>query len=399
MKRSNFIKLSGAALAGSTLVPTLWSCSSKIERQIKELGEHRIDKYELAEVEFHWPRFVGKNSRLDFHGQYHKNTVLKLYTDQGAMAWGVSSKNADKIIPLILNKKVSELITPGIGIIDTLDSRVDIALHDLMGLILNKPVYELIGNQGPRETLIYSGMIYLDELNPGNETKGLDVILENCEWDYNYGYRQLKVKIGRSGMWYPHKEGLEKDIEVVNLVHNTFKDRNTKVLVDANDKYSLEDTISFLTGIQEVPLYWMEEPFFEELEAGRKLKRWMNNNGFENTYYADGERDPDYDVCLELGKEQVMDVMLADTIGYGFTKWMKLMPELKKINMLASPHSWGSRFKTNYNAHLSAGLGNVCTIEGVTCLSDDVDFGEYPIINGKLRVSDAPGFGMKLLKK
>ena len=49
--------------------------------------------------------------------------------------------------------------------------------------------------------------------------------------------------------------------------------------------------------------------------------------------------------------------------------------------------------------HLAAGVGNVCTVEGVTCFSDDIDYGDYPIVNGKIRVSDAPGFGMTLLKK
>jgi hypothetical protein len=45
----------------------------------------------------------------------------------------------------------------------------------------------------------------------------------------------------------------------------------------------------------------------------------------------------------------------------------------------------------------AAGLGNIKTIEGVTCISDDIDYGDYPIREGKLQVSDAPGFGMRLL--
>jgi L-alanine-DL-glutamate epimerase-like enolase superfamily enzyme len=57
----------------------------------------------------------------------------------------------------------------------------------------------------------------------------------------------------------------------------------------------------------------------------------------------------------------------------------------------------GQASKTNYTVHLAAGLGNICTVEGVTCLSDDIDYGDYPIVNGKVQVSEAPGFGMKLL--
>lgn len=384
-------------MAASAFTPNIWAFANESNHLNSELDKHVIDKCELTEVNFRWPRFVGKNGRIDFHGQDKKCTVLKVYTSQGAMGWGLSGPEASGLFPLIQNKKVSEVIRPGKGISEGLDRQVDFALHDLMGIILNQPVYKLIGNSGPKEVPIYSGMIYLDELNPGNETKGLDVILENCEWDYNYGYRQMKVKIGRSGRWYPHKKGLKKDIEVVNLIHSAFKDRNTEILVDANDMYSLKDTFRFLKGVNNVPLYWVEEPFIEEPEAGKKLKMWMNKNGFEKTFYADGERRPQFDVCLEMGQNQIMDVFLPDTYGHGFSAWLELMPELREIDMLASPHTWGNRLKTNYTVHLSAGLGNICTVEGVTCLSDEIDYGDYPLVDGKIKVSEAPGFGMKLL--
>ncbi|MGV8137804.1 MAG: enolase C-terminal domain-like protein [Mangrovibacterium sp.] len=401
MERRRFIGLTtGSASMISLGLPLSGVAQQLLEissEDSRELSKHKIAKAEVLEVNYRWPRFVGKNGRIDFHGQDHKSTVLKLYTDQGAIGWGLSGQDAKKYIPAVQNKRVSELIIPGKGIIEGMDRSMDFALHDLMGIILNKPVYQLVGNKGPKEASVYSGMIYLDELNPGNESKSLDIILKNCEWDYNYGYRMLKVKIGRSGRWYPHQEGLDKDIEVVKLIHDAYKGKNTQLLVDSNDMYTLEDTIDFLKQINDVPLFWVEEPFREAIEPGRKLKEWMNKNGFEKTYYADGEANPDYEVCMQLGKERVMDVFLDDVYSVGFSGWMKLMPKLKAMNMLASPHAWGDRLKTHYAAHLSAGLGNITTIEGVTCLSDEIDYGNYPIINGMLRVSDAPGFGMKLL--
>lgn len=385
-------------MAATSLAPQSWANSGKASNQIDDLEDHIIDKCELIQLKYRWPRFVGKNGRIDFHGQNKTCTALRLSTNQGASGWGLSNSKADELFPLLENKKVSELVKPGTGVSDGLGREVDFALHDLMGVILDQPVYKLIGNRGTKETPIYSGMIYLDELNPGNENKGIDAIIDNCQWDIDYGYRQLKVKIGRSGRWYDHDEGLAKDIEVVKLIYNTFKDQGVEVLVDSNDMYTLDDTKKFLEGIGDMPLYWVEEPFREEVAAGKEFKKWMDQNGFEKTYYADGERKPDFDVCLELGKDQHMDVFLPDTYSYGFTKWIKLMPDMEKIDMLTSPHAWGNRLKTNYTVHLAAGLGNICTVEGVTCLSDDIDFGDYPIVNGKVKVSDAPGFGMKLLK-
>lgn len=397
MERSSFIKLLGGGLGYGVLHKTWDIWIKQSEEVYPELKKHKISTCDLGEIKFHWPRFVGKNGRIDFHGQHKKCPILKIRTDQGALGWGLSNKSVIDKIPGLQNKKVSDLIIPGKGIKEGLDRTVDFALHDLMGKILKKPVYQLLGSKGNPESPIYSGMIYLDELNPGNESKGLDVILENCAWDFNYGYRQLKVKIGRSGRWYPHKEGLAKDIEVVRKIHEIYKNRNTQILVDSNDMYTLEDTIQFLEGVRDVPLFWVEEPFREELESGRKLKKWMDKHGFEDTLYADGEANPMHELCLQLGKEGMMDVFLPDIFGYGFTEWTKLAPVLNKIQMLSSPHAWGNRLKTNYITHLAAGLGGVTTIEGVTCMSEDVDYGDYPIIDGKIRVSDAPGFGMSLL--
>jgi D-galactarolactone cycloisomerase len=48
--------------------------------------------------------------------------------------------------------------------------------------------------------------------------------------------------------------------------------------------------------------------------------------------------------------------------------------------------------------HLAAAQGNIPTIEGITCFSDDIDYGNYDITDGLISVSDAPGFGMQLLK-
>jgi L-alanine-DL-glutamate epimerase-like enolase superfamily enzyme len=205
------------------------------------------------------------------------------------------------------------------------------------------------------------------------------------------------VKIGRSNKWYPHDEGLKKDIEVVNTIYSTFKDRGVEILVDANDGYSLQDCIDFLTGIQGVPLFWFEEPFREDPVESKKLRDWMHANGFEKTFFADGELKPDHDECMLMAEQGILDVYLADVVGFGFTPWRRTVPLLGKFNTFASPHGWGTAAKTNYATHLSAGLGRCCTIEGVTCTSDEIDFGNYPLVNGMITVSDAPGFGMKLL--
>ena len=395
MKRRNFIK---KTIVGTMIPHEYMKLFSGINGEnFPELKKHKIIRAERLKFSYNWPRHVGKNARKGNHGQYHSDDAFKLYTDQGATGWGLGRKDVrdDELLQLE-GKFVSELISPEFGMSEELNIYLDLALHDLMGVILNKPVYQLIGQNGIKDTSIYSGMIYFDELDHRGTVGGIDKILENCNWDIEYGYQQLKIKIGRSGKWYSHADGMKMDIEVIKQINNAFP--NVTLLVDSNDNYTLQDTINFLNGIGDIPLLWVEEPFSENYKEGNKLRKWMDENGFKNTLYADGEANRNHELCLRMGKEGIMNVYLADIRSFGFTRWRQLMGELKSYGMLASPHAFGSMLKSHYITHISAAFGNIVTIEGVTCFSEDVDFGNYKIINGKINVSDEPGFGMKLLK-
>lgn len=396
MKRSDFIQKTLVG-AGITMV-TPWKVLAGINgEKYPELKEHKVAKIERVEFDYHWPRHVGKNARLGNHGKHHVGLAFRMYTDQGAIGWALgSNKMEDEELTRMVGTSVSDLVSPEEGISPVVNSHLDLVLHDLMGIILDKPVYHLLGGKGSIRTPVYSGMIYFDELEPEDDPAGLDKILENCQWDIDYGYRQLKVKIGRSGKWYPHDTGLRKDIEVMQLIHKTYPD--IALLVDANDGYTLHDTIEFLTGIQDIPVLWVEEPFREHYLEGKELRQWMDRHGFERTLYVDGEAQPDHELCMKMGKEGIMNGYLPDIQSFGFTRWRHLMPELINHQILASPHAFGSMLKTHYTAHIAAAYGNVVTVEGVTCLSDDIDFGDYKIEHGEIVVSDKPGFGMKLMK-
>lgn len=366
-----------------------------------ELAKHKIAEAKLISVDYHWPRFVGKNGWRDVHGQEQKATVLRIRTDQGAEGWGTSDPKAADQLSGLIGRSVVEAITPEMGLSKDLDPFFyDFAMFDLLGVISQKPVYQILGAKGTKQTPVYSGMIYIDELPYQEITGGIDTIVDNCAWDYNYGYRQLKIKIGRGKNWYPAREGMEMDIRVVKMVDEEYRRRSVGLLVDANNAYTLQDTMTFLEAIGDVPLIWVEEPFPEQIEDGKKLRGWMDKNGFAKTKYADGEwiRPDANDIALEMVKQGIVNTYLNDIHVYGITNWMRAMPIIEKVKADGSPHAWGHRLKTHYTAHLAAGLGSISTVEGVTCFSDDIDYGNYPIKDGKITVSEDPGFGMKLLK-
>ena len=396
MERREFIRLAGVAAAGGFFGGD--SFSSAGIRKSAELMYHKITDIKFTSVKLNYPRLVGKNSQLDIHGRGPESGVHILYTDKGASGWGlnrVSQKIHSENFELIRDKTLSDLIIPEDGVVSPEIQGFDFSLYDLAGRILNEPVYRLLGKRKPDTFPCYSGMIYFDDLEPAEKPAGVDKILEECRWDYNYGYRQFKLKIGRGNKWMEKEAGLKRDIEVTKLVAGSFPDCD--ILVDGNNGFSIDDFIRYMDGIKGVRLFWIEEPFHETIEDYAKLHSWLESHSL-SPLLADGEARPDEAVLRQLASQKIINVFLQDIASLGFSRWIKFINEIRLMGLKASPHNWGSAIKTNYTAHLSGAFGSTATIEGVTCTSEDVDLTGFKLKKGKLIPSSKPGFGMELLK-
>ena len=152
MKRRKFIKGTSLATVSTCLSP----CdiiSGKHGEKHPELKKHKIKKIEKVVFTYHWPRHVGKNAIKDNHGQHHKSNAFKVYTDQGATGWALGSNRVeDHDLVKLQGRSVSELISPADGVRQDISPHLDLALHDLMGVILDTPVYKLIDARGTSST-------------------------------------------------------------------------------------------------------------------------------------------------------------------------------------------------------------------------------------------------------
>jgi len=397
MERRKFIQLAGAGAAAGFLGADLSGLQNF--RRSTDLQYQKISDIKFTTVRLNYPRQVGKNSVRDIHGSGQTAPVHVLYTEQGASGWGLN-RGSEKILTekfgLIRGKSVADLISPLSGVKTPEFEAFDFSLHDLAGRILQMPVYRLLGRRRPKTQLCYTGMIYFDDLEPASNPAGPDKILEECKWDYDYGYRQFKLKIGRGNKWMEKEKGLQRDIEVTKLVHNAFPDCD--ILVDGNNGFTINEFLRYMEGIEGISLFWIEEPFHETVEDYAKLYSWLRAHNL-NPLLADGEANPDETVLKQLGSQNIINVYLHDIVSLGFTKWIKFTKEIVRMGLLSSPHAWGIALKTNYIAQLAGAFGSTPTIEGVTCTSDDVDFTDYKLKKGKLIPSSKPGFGMDLLKK
>jgi D-galactarolactone cycloisomerase len=354
------------------------------------LSRHTISGITTARIHTEYLRPVGRNSFRGHHGSGDSQTVYVVETDHGAKGWGLPLAGGDPAA--VVGRNLAELIDPDVGVIDPAAEFLDFPLHDLAARVLDLPVYAMLGEAGPRQVRCYSGGIYFDDLDPEDAPAGLAVIKENLAQDHELGFRDFKLKVGRGYRWMPHREGLDRDIEVTRLARELYP--RAEILVDANDGFTVRALTEYLEAVPD--LYWIEEPFAERVEDLEFLRDHLATLP-SRPRIADGEFDPDDEHVLRLARAGLIDVALMDVVGYGLTAWRRLMPQLVESSTEASPHAWGLPIKTLYAAHLAAGLGNIAMVEGIPGHTVGTDGDGYELDDGRITLPDRPGFGIDLM--
>jgi L-alanine-DL-glutamate epimerase-like enolase superfamily enzyme len=354
--------------------------------------DERIAAVHTVRVRSRYPRTVGKNSRLGSHGDGPNSQVRVLVTEGGATGWGISWTKPEET-PHIVGRRVADLIDPGEGVIAPEAMAYDFPLHDLAGVLLGQPVWQMLGGDAAG-FLCYDGAIYMDDVDPEEAPRGLPQVLANCGQDHALGYRAFKLKIGRGNKWMEREAGLKRDIEVTRAVREAYPD--APILVDGNDGFSCDDFLRYLDAVADCRIFWVEEPFRENRDDLRRLRDFLRERSPE-TLIADGESGVDIEFMLALAGEGLVDVLLMDIAGLGFTRWRQLMPRVRDTSARISPHTWGEPLKTHYAAQFGAGVGKTVCIEGIPATIEGVDRSAYRFENGILHVpQERPGFGLGL---
>ncbi|MFC7375675.1 enolase C-terminal domain-like protein [Brachybacterium sp. GCM10030268] len=357
-----------------------------------DLTGRRLSAVETRPIRSRYPRPIGRNARLGAHGEGPTALAVVARTDSGHVGWGMyEGPEAD--FTACVGAPIEEIFDPAIGVLDPAALPLDVALHDLAATILDVPVHQMLGGLGTAPVPCYSGAIYFDDLDPDDSPRGVSGVLASCAADWDAGYRAFKLKIGRGNRWMPSEAGLARDLEVVRAVREAYPD--ARLLVDMNDGYTPEQTLRFLEQVEDCDLYWIEEPFAEHAEGLQQVRAHRDRSG-SNVMVADGEYDPDVDHVLDLARDGLLDVLLMDVLSFGFTAWRRLMPTVREIGVVASPHAWGHPLKTLYAAHLAAGLGSVPVVEAVPGTTEGVDASAYSLQDGQIVLPQTPGFGLML---
>lgn len=340
------------------------------------------------------PRVIGCNAKLPEHGGYGGDPVAIVHTDAGISGWGASWAKAEEGSGIV-GRKVGEMFGIEEGTDDAFRS-FDFPLWDLAARALGKPVWELLGANGPQPVPMYDGSIYIDEIDSKTrEDRGIAPVLEGVQAGLEWGFRGFKVKIGRGHQWMERDAGLRRDVEVIHAVRRLIGP-DAKLMIDGNNGCDPDYARNVMLRAGECGIHWFEEPFEEEREACRSFRAFMRTNGWD-TLLADGEgsagRDPGF---KSLVLEGLIDVVQFDIRGYGLSRWRRFLREIEATSALAAPHNWGSHLGAFYIAQFARGCGRFAMGETDVMQMDAVDSSAYRWVEGSLEVPDAPGFGLEL---
>jgi D-galactarolactone cycloisomerase len=268
-------------------------------------------------------------------------------------------------------------------------SGIDIALWDIMGRAVGKPIHKLIGGAHRTEVTAYATGLYFIDMD-----RLVEEAVEEAQDFAAQGFRAIKMKIGLGDP--------KLDLRRIRAVREAIGP-DVKLAVDANHCFTVPQAIRLGRAMEELDILWFEEPISPEdhegyVEVTRALD--MAVAGGENDFTRWGFRD--------VIARKAMDIVQPDVCAAGG------ISECRKIAAMASahgvecvPHAWGSAIGLAATVQFLAALPD--TPPAFRPMSPMLEFEQTPnplrdhlalepIVQrgGIVRVPDGPGLGIEV---
>lgn len=251
-------------------------------------------------------------------------------------------------------------------------SGLDIAFHDLLARRAGQPLAKFLNPKARPSVPTYASGIHI---------RDADRVIDQSR---NLGFDAFKVKVGFD---------IETDIEGVSNVCATLGE-NERVFTDANQAWTADDAITFLAGINDQPVGWLEEP----IPADAPSADWLRIAKASTIHLAGGENIvgmEDFDRAINSGTFGVIQPDVAKWGGVSGCRAVAMRTTEK--GRLYCPH------------FLGGGIGLAASAAVLASIDEDglleVDSNENPLrgafrlwSNGENRsrftINEEPGLGI-----
>ncbi|MEX2299522.1 MAG: mandelate racemase/muconate lactonizing enzyme family protein [Bryobacterales bacterium] len=268
-------------------------------------------------------------------------------------------------------KKLLELAGAGApaGFITRAAAAIDVALWDIRGKALGKPVYQLLGGFRDRVPVYASGYLW--------RTYDLNMLAEWGAKLVEQGFRAMKLRMGA-------EDAPAKEIERLRVLREAVGPA-VDLMVDINQGWDVNQSISIGRALEQFNLYWLEDPTHH-----------LDYNGLAriaaalDTPLAAGEYVYGLAPFAHLIERQSIDIVMIDLLrAGGLTPFMKAAHLAEANNLPVVSH-----LAPEILCHALAAVPNGLYLEHMPW-----SFGlfkEVPVVeNGQLVLSQKPGLGLE----
>jgi gluconate/galactonate dehydratase len=341
-------------------------------------------------------------------------TLVRIYTDAGTVGtgeayWGAgvpeliermrpflvgeNPLDIDRLFEHLVQKMSGEGSIAGVTV--TAISGIEIALHDLVGKILEVPAYQLLGGKYRDEMRVYCDCHTADEADPQACADEAERVVEEL------GYDALKFDLDvpsghekdRANRHLRDSE-IRHKAEIVEAVTERVKDR-ADVSFDCHWTFTAGSAKRLAKEIEDYDVWWLEDPVPpENHDVQREVTQSTPTTPIaagENVYRKHGHR--------RLLEEQAVDIIAPDMpkVG-GMRETRKIADMADTYYVPVAMHNVASPVATMASAHVGAAIPNSLAVEYHSYqLGWWEDLVEEDVIEeGYIDVPEEPGLGVTL---
>jgi D-galactarolactone cycloisomerase len=343
--------------------------------------------------------------------------LVEVRTDDGIVGWGESGSGTvpragatfieDVLAPLAIGMDPFDLDAIGQKVDATLDragwtgdfavqcwSGLEVALWDIMGKAVGRPVSQLLGGRVRERIMAYATGLYYVPTAPDPSRARQDEARGYVE----RGYRAMKMKVG----------GLTpgEDIQEVAGIRKTIGD-NILLMADANGAYDSRTAIQIGRGLQALGCAWFEEPVRRgDLDGYEDVRRVLQ------LPITGGEHLGSLDAFREYVSRRVVDILQPDVANCGgLSAARKITGLAQAFHVRVFPHVWGTPVAVAAGLQLAATLPSMPPTVTPTPLAQEplfeFDSTPHPIRDamltdalrprqGWLAIPNGPGLGVEV---
>lgn len=338
----------------------------------------------------HWGRFV--------------RTVIEVVTDEGIVGLGEMGGGGESAElqfrglkpylvghdPFDLEELRFKICNPTASLYNNrtqLMAAIEFACLDIIGQSLDIPVHKFLGGKLRGEVPFASYLFFRYASDDGvyDEVRTVEQLVKHTrELKERYGFGTHKLK---AGVFHPDYE-----LEAYRELAKAFPDDSFRI--DPNACWSVEQSIWFARHIEEIRNDYLEDPTWG-LNGMRRVKENTRIPLATNTVVVNFEQ------LAQNILNPAVDVILLDTTFWGGIRaCIKAATVCETFQLGAAVHSSGELgIQLSTMLHLGAILPNLSFAIDAHYhhLRDDVLVGgKMEIVNGKVKVPDEPGLGVKL---